>query len=162
MSKRAYVLLLLLSCLQLAGTLLGLPILQGIGMASAASPLPRVFTANRGLEAFSSRYRLVLRDTAGDTRVLEMSSTLQARMRGPYNRRNAYGAIMAFGPILQVQPSTRSMFLSVARHALCADAPLLRELGIDPTTIRGVRILEQLPREGTRTQLALSLEVPCS
>jgi hypothetical protein len=63
-------------------------------------------------------------------------------MHGPYNRRNVYGAALAYGPVLP-----ESLRDPVMRYALCGEAPLLRELGIDPDDITGrVRIrYEPLP-----------------
>ncbi|MFT3924259.1 MAG: hypothetical protein QM778_17115 [Myxococcales bacterium] len=161
MSRRAYGALMLLACLQLAALLAGLPRLKGMAMASVASPLPRVFTVNDGLESFSSHYVLELRDADGTIRSLELTPELQARMRGPYNRRNAYGAVFAYGPVLATQPQTRAMFSAVSRHALCGEAPLLRELGIDLSRLRGPRTLHQRPRAGTQTALPLTQEITC-
>ena len=58
-----------------------------------------------------------------------MTPEVYARLAGPYNRRNAYGAAMAGGPALAADPSLRPMFLAVSRYALCDPAPVLRELG---------------------------------
>lgn len=47
----------------------------------------------------------------------------------------------------------------VARHPLCGEAPLLlRELGLDPSTLRGPARVRLEPREGG---LPLLLEAPC-
>ena len=68
---------------------------------------------------------------------------------------------LAYGPVLVADPATRPMFESVARHALCGDAPLLRELGLDAADVRDLR-LRLVPRAGSETgDLPLVLAVPC-
>ncbi len=161
MSKTCFILLLVLACLQLVGVALGVEPLAGLGAASAASPAPKVFTSSRGLEAFSSRYVLMLEDLTGRTQEHALTSERYAQLRGPYNRRNPYGAVLAFAPVLSTEPRTREAFFSVARFALCGQAPLLRELGLDPHAFKGSRRIVQVPRSNTRTSLPLSVEVTC-
>jgi hypothetical protein len=75
-------------------------------------------------------------------------------MRGPYNRRNVYGAALAYAPVLP--PALRD---PVTKHALCGDAPLLRELGLRATRTPAI-ILEPLP--GTSLgNIATRFEAPC-
>ena len=156
-ARVAAVAIVLLGTLQMTGDLLRIPVLKGVGAASGASPAPKVFSAVRGLETYSTRFFLEWDGTS-----VPLTPELYARLRGPYNRRNAYGAVVAYGPLLASAPTTRPLFEAVARHALCGDAPLLRELGIDPTTLVGpprVR-LEPLPGTdlGNRPD---TLEAPC-
>src|SRR5205814_1100524 len=117
---------------------------------TGASPAPRVFSAVRGLETYSTRFFIDYTDATGVARSLELTPEVNARLRGPYNRRNVYGAALAFGPVLQADPRTRPLFLAVARSALGGDAPLLRELGIEGS--RGpIRVrLEPLPGTSPR------------
>jgi hypothetical protein len=83
-------------------------------------------------------------------------------MRGPYNRRNIYGAVLAYGPVLVSDPRTLPMYDAVSRYALCGDAPILRELGVDPTQIAGRIRIRLEPREGASTgDLPLQLEPTC-
>jgi hypothetical protein len=87
---------------------------------------------------------------------------MYARLRGPYNRRNVYGAVLAYGPVLSTDPAGRPMFEAVARYALCGDAPLLRELGIDPALVAGHVRLRLQPRPGADLRgQPLTLEPPC-
>jgi hypothetical protein len=54
------------------------------------------------------------------------------------------------------------MFESISRYALCGDAPLLRELGIPVTEIRGVPRIRIETRPGTQAgDLPLEYEPPC-
>ncbi len=140
--------LLTLGLLQMVGVVLGLPTLTGLGAATAASPAPRMFSMHRRLETFSPRFFIEYTDTSGRQRSVELNRTRYARIRGPYNRRNAYGAALAYGPLLAADPRTEPMFRAVFHHAVCGDAPLLGELGLDPAEVKGaLRIrLEPLPQ----------------
>jgi hypothetical protein len=102
-------------------------------------------------------------DTEGAAHSLQLTPERYAGLAGPYNRRNIYGAALAYGPVLSTNPQTQPMFEAVAGYALCGEAPVLKELGVDPTTVAGrVRIrLEPLP--GTSLgALPRILEAPCS
>ena len=125
--SRGALALVVLGLLQMAGDLVGSAPLRGIGAATMASPAPKVFSAVRGYETYSTRFFLEWRDGAGAPPfALELSSAIYARLGGPYNRRNIYGAALSYGPVLP--PALRD---PVLRRALCGDRPLLRELGID-------------------------------
>jgi len=158
-------LLLLLGVLQMSGDLLHLPVLKGLGAASGAWPAPKVFSADRnsGLEMFSTQFSLTWTDHSGAIRQLPLTPSMYARLRGPYNRRNAYGAAMAYGPVLATHPHLATLFRSVASHALCGDRPLLRELGVDTATIASAVGLRWTPRDGipAPVHVPLYLEVPC-
>lgn len=155
-------LLVLLGLAQMAGDLLNLPALKGIAAATGASPAPKVLSALRGLETYSTRFFLEWTDTSANLHSLPLTPDVYARLRGPYNRRNVYGAVLAYGPLLVTDPRTRPMFESVARYALCGDAPILRELGIDPASIRGTVRVRLEPRPDSDTgDLPLSLKPPC-
>ena len=68
MKRLAILALLALGLLQMTADLVGLPRLAGAAAATGASPAPRVFSSVRGLETFSTRYRLVFKDTEGEMR----------------------------------------------------------------------------------------------
>ena len=53
----------------------------------------------------------------------------------------ALGAVVAAGPELEAHPLLGDMARQVKRYALCGDAPMLRELGLDPDAVRHVAIL---------------------
>ena len=154
--------LLVLGLLQMAGHVAGIGWLRGLGAATSASPAPRVFSAVEGLETYSTRFFLEWTDVAGAAHSLELTPELYAELRGPYNRRNAYGAVVAYGPVLASRPATRSLFDAVAAHALCGEAHLLRELGIDPASVRGAARIRLEPLPGTDLGgLPRVLEAPC-
>ncbi|HVF51629.1 MAG TPA: hypothetical protein VNA19_16210 [Pyrinomonadaceae bacterium] len=123
--------LLIVGLMQMTGDVFGVAWLKGLGAATCASPAPKVFSAVRGLETYSTRFTLEWDDDGGVRRSLPITSEVYSRLRGPYNRRNIYGAVLAYGPVLATDERTRPMFEAVSAYALCGDAPLLRELGID-------------------------------
>jgi hypothetical protein len=160
---RAAALLVVLGLAQMAGDLAGFAPLRGAAAATAASPAPKVFSAVQGLETYSSRFAIEWTDVAGAAHVLELVPERYAAIRGPYNRRNVYGAVLAYAPVLSSDPRTRDAFEGIATYALCGDAPLLRELGVDPSKVRGPRRVRIEPRAGfAPAGLPLSFELGCS
>ena len=161
-ARTTIALLLVLALAQMAGDLARLPWLKGLAAATGASPAPKVFSAVRGLETFSTRYVIEWQDARGERHELELDSATYARLRGPYNRRNVYGAALAYGPVLVSDPRARAMLDAVLRHALCPPRPLLAELGIDAARIEGPVRVRYVPREGAELEgLATVLEASC-
>ena len=153
--------LLVLGLLQMTGDALGLLPLKALALATAASPAPRVFSTIKGFEPYSTRFAIVWTDREGGAHTLPMTPELYARLKGPYNRRNAYGAAMAGGPVLAMDARLRPMFEAVARYGLCDPGSVLRELGVDPATVaKPVRVRYE-PRSGGGLELPLTLEAPC-
>lgn len=160
--KIASAVLLVVGLMQMAGDILNVPALKGLGAATAASPAPKVFSAVAGLETYSTRFFIEWTDLDGVEHSLELTPEVYARIEGPYNRRNVYGAAMAYGPVLSTDPRAQPMFKSVIEHALCGEAKLLRELGIDPATIKGPVRVRYEPLPGTNMgDLPRLLEAPC-
>lgn len=149
MREKAASVLLAVGLLQMSGDVLGLPALKGLGMATAAAPAPRVFTSIRGLETFSTRFYLEWRSRDGAAHSVPLTPEVYQGLRGAYNRRNAYGAALAAGPVLATDPRTQRMFQAVLSYALCGEAPVLRELGIDPTQIDGPPRVRYEPLRGS-------------
>jgi len=155
--------LLTLGLMQMTADVLHSKPLKAISAATAASPAPKVFSSVRGLETYSSRFRVEWTDKSGAAHAVEITPERVAGMRGPYNRRNVYGAVLAYGPVMQSDRVTRPMFESVARYALCGDAPLLRELGIPANEILGSPRVRVTPRPGVVTgQLPMEYVPPCN
>ena len=154
--------LLTLALAQIAGDVLRLPWLKGLAAATAASPAPKVFSAVKGFETYSTGFRLEWRAANGEQRELVLDSEVYARLRGPYNRRNVYGAALAYGPVLASDPRTRPMLEAVLSHALCPPRPLLAELGINPRDVQGEVVVRYAPREGSQLRdLPLELRASC-
>jgi len=156
------VLLVAIGLLQMVGDVADVAVLKGLGAASGASPAPKVFSAVGGYETFSTRFFLEWTDAAGAAHSLELTPAVAARLAGPYNRRNVYGAAIAYGPVLATNPRTRPLLRAVMRYALCGDAPLLAELGIDAAAAAGRVRLRFVPLPGTdMSGLPRSLEPDC-
>jgi hypothetical protein len=141
--------LLTLGLGQMLGDLFNLSALKALATAATASPAPKVFATVHGLETFSTHFFIEWTDLDGVEHSLPITPEVYARLRGPYNRRNVYGAMLAYGPLLEQDPRTRPMFVAVARYALCGRAPVLREFGIGPEQIRRETLQIRLaPRTG--------------
>lgn len=124
--------LLALGLLQLIGWLAGSRTLRGVGAASMASPLPLVFTSVRGHETFAAEFEIEWDGPLGTERIA-LDAERAARLRGPYNRRNVFGAALSYGPVLP-----RELWEPVLRHGLGPGGPLREELSI-PADARDVR-----------------------
>ena len=149
-----------LALLQMGADLAGLDRLKGVAAATAASPAPKVFSAVGKLETYAVGFVLEWIDEAGNQRARRLDSELYERLRGPYNRRNVYGAVLAFGPVLATNERTQPMFQSVLRHATCDGAPLLRELGL-AAQARQVRVRVVASDGVDLGDLPLVLEAAC-
>src|SRR5262245_51516663 len=123
--------------------------IQAVGAASTASPAPKMFASVRGLESFSTKFTLEWDDREGSRQALVLTPEIYAQLRGPDNRRNVYGALVPYGPLLVTAAATRPMFDAASRFATTGDAPLLRELGIDPATVAGPMRVRYEPRPET-------------
>jgi hypothetical protein len=163
MSPRAAALLLgALGCVRMLADLAGLAPVAAVAAASGAAPAPKVFTSSQGLETFSSRFFVEWDTTDGETRSVEIDAERTGRLAGPYNRRNVYGAALAYGPVLAADPRTRPLLEGVLRRAACGDAPLLAELGIETPGRVGaprIRVVPRVRPPGARWPERL--EAPC-
>ena len=156
--------LVLLGVMQMTGDLMdraGLETpgkaLRGIGAATMASPAPKVFSSVKGLETYSTRFALFWHGLDGKERQLELTPEVYAKLRGPYNRRNVYGAALAFGPVLPAELRD-----AVMKYALCGERPLFRELGIDPGEVHDSVGVRYVPLPGTDIgDLPRELPAPC-
>ena len=145
----AAIALTILGLAQMAGDLTGFLPLKGVAAATHASPAPKVFSAVQGLETYSTRFYLEWPD-----RRVELTPDVYSKIRGPYNRRNVFGAALAYAPVLPV-----SLRDPVTRYALCGDARLLRELGLHGRGAPAI-VLEPLPGTSLGT-LQTRFEPPC-
>jgi hypothetical protein len=160
--RKSVVILLAIGLLQMVGDLLHVAPLKGFAAATAASPAPKVFSSARGLETYSTRFFVEWTDTDAEFHSVEITPERTQGLHGPYNRRNVYGAVLAYGPIMDTDAALRPMFESVSQYALCGDAPLLHELGIDTKNMQGNPVIRLQPRLGSQTgDLPLSFEPRC-
>lgn len=153
MSKR-WIALLVMGLAQMVGDATGIGVLRGAAAATAASPAPKVFTRVGQGEPFSGRFALVVTESTGGRQRVELTPERYARVAGPYNRRNVFGAAIAAAPELVVEPVTKPMFEQVARYALCGDAPVLRELNVAVVTVESV-LIERRNASGTTSRVSV-------
>lgn len=118
---------------QFMGYALGMKALRGVGAALAASPLPKVFTDVNGFETFASDF-VILYEQSGKPHEQPVTPEFYGRLRGPYNRRNVYGAALSYGPRLP-----EPIWNAVLSYGLRPDGPFIQELGI-PLDARNIRV----------------------
>lgn len=109
----------------MAGDATGFAPLEGIGLATMASPLPKVFSAVDGYETFAASFTLTAERPDGSRTVVELTPESARGLRGPYNRRNVYGAALSYAPRLP-PPVWQAVFC----HGLEPGGPLRAELGV--------------------------------
>lgn len=119
-----------IGCLQMAGDIFDLPVVKALGAVSHMSPAPKVFTTQNGFETFSSTFVLHAWDEQHSVTVLPLTPEVNALVGGPYNRRNAYGAALSYGPVLARSPRTAPMFRSALRFGLCGERGVAADLGL--------------------------------
>jgi hypothetical protein len=156
--RSAALLLGFAGCVRMVADLAGFEPVAAVAAASGAAPAPKVFTSARGLETFSSRFFVEWNTREGEMRSVELTPERYARLAGPYNRRNVYGAALAYGPVLAADPRTRPLLDGVLAGASCGDAPLLAELGIETPDRAGPARIRVVPRG----QPPALLEASCS
>jgi hypothetical protein len=115
--------LLLIGLTQITGDLTGNRALKGIGAATAIAPCPKVFCEINGLEPFASTF--IITAEGQETISFPITPELYARLKGPYNRRNVYGAAIAGAPLLPAP-----LRQSVLSYAFAPRGPLRHELGL--------------------------------
>ena len=119
----------------MVGDLLRIPELKGIGVASVAAPLPKVFSSVDGWETFAAEFVLLLGPADGNAEEVVLDPRLAKRLRGPYNRRNVYGAALSYAPRL---PQT--IWEPVFCHGFGPSGTLRGELGLPPEVPIRVRL----------------------
>ncbi|MEO1855805.1 MAG: hypothetical protein ABGY95_00365 [Rubritalea sp.] len=130
----AAVLLVIGSSAMLA-ELLHLPKLKGLALASQVAPYTKVFCAaksyeeQRKFETFSSEFTLHYDTVDQRHQQLLITPEVYQKLAGPYNRRNVYGAILAYGPALPPELQKHSL-----QRALSSDNAILTELGLPSNT----------------------------
>ncbi|MGJ8698147.1 MAG: hypothetical protein ACSHYF_17640 [Verrucomicrobiaceae bacterium] len=102
MNKRnlATAAILAVASLQMVGHFTGSKNLRGLGILSGISPYPKVFCEADGYEPFAANFTLIGEDATGTTLEIPLTAERYSQLAGPYNRRNVYGAALAYAPRL--------------------------------------------------------------
>ena len=135
------IVLLVVGMSQMTGYVTGLRALRGVGLASGVSPFPKVFCAADGYEAFAATFFVEGDQLDGQLWSRKVDPECYSQMRGRYNRRNVYGAALAFAPRLPEE--LRDAILG---EALKPGSALRRELEV-PNGLSDVRV-RIVPRDG--------------
>ena len=160
-AKSILVLLVALGTLQMFADVLAMPRLKAVFAATQVSPAMKVFTAHQGYETHAARFAITWIDDDGDTQRLAVDPEIYRNVRGPYNRRNVYGAALAYGPLLRADPKLRPMQESVMHYAFCSPGALRSDLGI-PRDAASLTIHVLPTRPTARGDLESSWEVDCN
>lgn len=139
--------LVVLGCIQMIGDIFDLQPVKGFGAATSASPAPKVFTAHKGFETYSSEFFLMWVDQAGHRQELQLTPEVYGGVQGPYNRRNAYGAALSYAPVLYSNELSRPMLLSAIQYTFCGESTILSEIGVDRNNVMGPYQFELRPRQ---------------
>ena len=155
------VLLVALGTGQIVADVLAMPRTRAVFAATQVSPAMKVFTAHQGYETHAARFAISWVDGDGGSHRLNVDPAIYRNVTGPYNRRNVYGAALAYGPLLRSDPKLRPMQESVMQYAFCSPGTLRSDLGI-PRDAADVTIHVLPTRPTGRTDLELSWEVDCN
>ena len=142
--------LVLIGLLQFIGFATQQKWLEGIGKVTVASPLPLVFTEQKGCETFALDFTLEYEDKNGQTGKLPITPQLYARFDAPYNYRNVLGAAISYGAILP-----ESIWKPVLSYAFIDPGNIGRSFDLE-TPLRKVTI-----HLDTRTNDRKDPELPC-
>jgi hypothetical protein len=140
--------LIFVSLFQMTGDLFNQTWMKALGAAWGASPAPKVFSSAEGLETFSSEFFLIWTDRENISHRVQLTPQLAKNLKGPYNRRNVYGAVLSYGPVLSKNKRMCEAYESILEYAISQNGPLLGELGIPRESISEGIIIEVVPKKG--------------
>jgi hypothetical protein len=152
--NRAALAICVVGCLQMTGYVTGSITLRGIGAATAASPLPKVFSDVDGLETFASEFTLHFRQPDGALIEMAITPELYSRLTGPYNRRNVYGAALSYAPRLP-----RELWEPVFCYGLAPEGALRAEFGLS-SAVSDIAVTIRTRTQGRSD--AWTLKSPCT
>lgn len=101
--------ILVIGSFQFIGFLTGVPFLRGVGAACGFAPFTKVFSDVDGYETFAADFSLILSDGEGVETHIPVTPEFYQKLKGPYNRRNVYGAALSYAPRLP-EPLWQSVF----------------------------------------------------
>jgi len=148
--KILYGIIILIGFLQIIGFVTTIQPIRSLGIVTASSPLPIVFTEVKGVETFASNFYIQFRKDNGAMEKIKITPELYSKFKGPYNRRNIYGAAISYGPVLP-----KTIWEPVLSYGLCQNV-LRDELGIEVTT-NEFSILIETRTEGRDDQWILDM-----
>ncbi len=114
MKNLIYIGVVLIGLLQIIGYVTKVDAIRSLGILSSSAPLPLVFTEVKGVETFVNDFYIHYKDETGANQELKLTPEIYKHLKGPYNRRNIYGAAIGYGPVLP-----ESLWNSVLSYGLC-------------------------------------------
>ena len=130
----------LVGTFQMVGHFAGSRTLRGLGLASGIAPFPKVFCEADGYEPFAAEFLITGSNADGEVVEIPLTAERYSQLGGPYQRRNVYGAALAYAP--RLPDDFREHLFS---QVLAPDSPLVSELDLPP--LEDVEITIK-PREG--------------
>lgn len=135
--------------------------LSAVAAVTSVAPAMKVFTAQKGYETYSSTFELTVNYIDGHTVASQLNPNNYSGLRGPYNRRNVYGALIAYGPVLVKNPTTQPMWNEMAHRAFCGSFSVLTELGFDNDSGVKSATIRYLGQVQTNSDYPNQLSVSC-
>lgn len=129
--KIAGFILIVFATIKVFADLLGFTQLSAVAAVTNAAPAMKVFTAIQGYEAYSADFEIAIRDSDQFSQSTMLTPENYSGLKGPYNRRNVYGALIAAGPVLITNTYTQAAWHEIAQKSFCQRSDLLNELGYD-------------------------------
>ncbi len=114
MKNLLYIGICLIGMLQIIGYVTKIEVVRSLGIVTSSAPLPLVFTEVKGVETFVNDFYIRYTDEHAVEQELQLTPAVYKQLRGPYNRRNIYGAAIGYGPVLP-----ESLWNSVLSYGLC-------------------------------------------
>ena len=145
-----YYLLVAIGLVQTIGFLAGVKEIRGIGIATMASPLPIVFTQFRGIETFALEMTSEITTNSGEVSTHKMTPEKYSMLKGPYNLRNVYGAVISYGAGFE-SAKEKKLLHAVLNHGFCQPGNLSRDMEL-PTDISDIKVhLKPKTKDDTRS-----------
>jgi len=152
--------LVALGSVQMLAEVFNFPRIKALAAASQMSPAMKVFTAHQGYETHAARFHIGWCNAASECDWLILSPANYSQIAGPYNRRNVYGAALAYGPLLRADSRLRGMHSSVMAYAFCMPGSLRVPLGM-PKDVQKIWVHVE-PLRASRSDLDYAWETDCA
>ena len=133
-----YFVLIGIGLIQTLGFFIGSKAVRGIGLTTMASPLPIVFTQFRGIETFALKMNSEITTRSGEVSNHEMTPQKYSMLKGPYNLRNVYGAVISYGAGFESEKE-KKLLSAVLNHGFCSPGNLQRDMEL-PGDIESIKV----------------------
>jgi hypothetical protein len=147
---------LAISSTAIVGHVTGLKALKSIGLATGVAPYTKVFCqaecldSGQTYETFAAEFSICYTNPDGTQVEQKLTPSVYQKIQGPYNRRNVYGAVIAYGPALP-----ESIRTATFKYALTEPGTVAHELGI-PADASQVEIIIKSKTRGNNSKWNLT------